>query len=160
MAIEFTCPQCQRRLRVPDEAAGREAQCPECSTRIIVPAAAASPFAQDVGQGPGEAWNPYTSPQGTGPTAPQPDQWPRREIPNYLAQAILVTLFCCWPFGIPAIVFAARVGSKQAIGDWRGAQEASDKARSWCWTAFWVGLIANVAVWAFYVMMIATMHVH
>src|SRR6185503_13035455 len=32
--------------------------------------------------------------------------------PNYLTQAIVVTLCCCVPFGIPAIVFAAQVNSK------------------------------------------------
>src|SRR5438093_12052328 len=30
-------------------------------------------------------------------------------VPNYLIQAILVTLCCCLPFGIPAIVYAAQV---------------------------------------------------
>src|SRR5437762_2059610 len=40
-----------------------------------------------------------------GSAAPPPAQ----PIPNYLAQAILVTVFCCLPFGIPAIVFAAQV---------------------------------------------------
>ena len=52
-------------------------------------------------------------------------------IPNYLVQSILVTVFCCWPFGIPAIVFAARVNSKQAAGDVAGALEASKKAKMW-----------------------------
>ena len=42
---------------------------------------------------------------------PQPGQVPgtpvaHAPISNYLVPAILVTIFCCWPFGIPAIVFA------------------------------------------------------
>ncbi len=40
MAIDFACPNCQRMLRVPDEAAGKQAQCPQCNTVVDVPAAA------------------------------------------------------------------------------------------------------------------------
>ena len=61
-------------------------------------------------------------------------------VPNYLAQAILVTIFCCVPFGIPAIVFAAQVNNKLEGGDYTGAVEASKKAKMWCWIAFGVGL--------------------
>ena len=61
-------------------------------------------------------------------------------VPNYLAQAILVTIFCCVPFGIPAIVFAAQVNGKLAAGDYTGAVEASKKAKMWCWISFGVGL--------------------
>src|SRR5262245_2690227 len=52
-----------------------------------------------------------------------------REIPNYLVQSILVTLFCCLPLGIVSIVFAAQVNSKVAAGDYAGAQKASDQAK-------------------------------
>jgi ribosomal protein L40E len=62
------------------------------------------------------------------------------EVPNYLAQAILVTIFCCVPFGIPAIVFAAQVNGKLAAGDYEGAVETSKKAKKWCWVSFLVGL--------------------
>ncbi len=65
---------------------------------------------------------------------------PAKEIPNYLVQAILVTIFCCLPFGIVAIVFAAQVNSKAAAGDIKGAEESSAKAKLWCWVAFGVGL--------------------
>jgi hypothetical protein len=63
-----------------------------------------------------------------------------QKIPNYLAQAILVTLLCCLPLGIPAIVFAAQVNGKIQAGDIAGAQEASRKAKLWCWWSFGVGL--------------------
>jgi hypothetical protein len=61
-------------------------------------------------------------------------------VPNYLVQAILVTIFCCVPFGIPAIVFAAQVNSKLEGGDYAGAVEASKKAKIWCWVSFLIGL--------------------
>src|SRR5262245_41750467 len=61
---------------------------------------------------------------------------PRQNVPTYLTQAILVTLFCCQIFGIVAIVHAAQAGSKVNVGDYRAARISADKARSWCWAAF------------------------
>ncbi|HXJ40817.1 MAG TPA: CD225/dispanin family protein, partial [Bryobacteraceae bacterium] len=62
---------------------------------------------------------------------------------TYLVPAILSTIFCCIPFGIIAIVFAAQVGSKLSAGDIPGAQKASGTARTWCWVAFLTGLIVS-----------------
>jgi hypothetical protein len=64
----------------------------------------------------------------------------RRDIPNYLVQAILVTLFCCWPLGIPAIIFAAQVNGKLGRGDRAGAEEASRKAKMFTNLSFGLGL--------------------
>ena len=63
-------------------------------------------------------------------------------VPNYLAQAILVTLFCCLPFGVVSIVYAAQVNGKLAVGDIAGARSASESAKTWAWVSFGVGLIA------------------
>jgi hypothetical protein len=49
--------------------------------------------------------------------------------PNYLVWAILTTVLCCLPLGIPSIVFSTQVNSKWALGDVAGAQEASAKAK-------------------------------
>jgi hypothetical protein len=51
--------------------------------------------------------------------------------PSYLVWAILTTLFCCLPFGIASIVFAAQVDSKYSQGDVVGSQRASDAAKLW-----------------------------
>ncbi|MFZ3275199.1 MAG: CD225/dispanin family protein, partial [Lutibacter sp.] len=40
---------------------------------------------------------------------------------NYLIESILVTIFCCLPFGIVGIVFAAQVNAKFDAGDYEGA---------------------------------------
>ena len=63
---------------------------------------------------------------------------------NYLVQSILVTLCCCLIFGIIAIVYAAQVNGKFQAGDYAGAEEASRKAKFWCWMAFGFGLVANL----------------
>ncbi len=59
---------------------------------------------------------------------------------SYLAPAILVTLFCCLPFGIVAIVYAAQALSLTGAGDGVGALTASRSARTWCWASFLTGL--------------------
>lgn len=63
------------------------------------------------------------------------------DIPNYLTQAILCTIFCCVPAGIVAIIYASQVNSKKQMGDLAGAADSSSKAQTWCWVAFGLGLI-------------------
>lgn len=63
--------------------------------------------------------------------------------PNYLIQSILVTLCCCLPLGIVAIVYAAQVDSKWNAGDQQGAMTASENAKRWSWIAFGLGLLVN-----------------
>jgi hypothetical protein len=75
--------------------------------------------------------------------------------PNYLAFAIITTLCCCLPFGIPAIVFATQVNSKAAAGDLAGAMDSSRKAKMWCWIAFGCGVVAAIAYAIFYGVAIA-----
>jgi|SRR5207302_1003724 len=65
------------------------------------------------------------------------------DVPSYLVPAILCTLLCCLPLGIPAIVYAAQVTNRLGKGDIAGAQLASGKARTWCWIAFVIGAIWN-----------------
>lgn len=64
-------------------------------------------------------------------------------IPNYLWQSIVVTILCCWPLGIPAIVYAAKVDGLSARGDTAGAMAASAEAKKWCKIALiaWLVLI-------------------
>ena len=67
---------------------------------------------------------------------------------NYLVWAI-VSLLCCWPLGIPAIVFAAQVNTKWSQGDVVGATESARKARQfalWATIAGVVILVIDVVV--------------
>lgn len=68
------------------------------------------------------------------------------QVPNYLVQAILTTLFCCLPTGIVAIVFASQVNNRLAAGDYPGALDSSRKAKTWSWVSFGLG-IAGVLLW-------------
>ena len=67
-------------------------------------------------------------------------QAPTVYVPNYLVFAILSTVLCCLPAGIPAIVYAAQVNGKLQVGDIAGAQIASQNAKMWCWISFGLGL--------------------
>jgi len=71
-------------------------------------------------------------------------------IPSYLWQSIVLTLCCCLPFGVVAIVFSSQVNSKLSAGDVAGAMEASRKARMWCWIAFAVGAVFAVLQLAYF----------
>ncbi len=57
---------------------------------------------------------------------------PMTQPDNYLVWAILVTVGCCWPLGIPAILNSTKVDKLWNQGDYMGAQEASNKAKKFC----------------------------
>ena len=78
------------------------------------------------------------------PYQPPYQAYPPGSVPNYLVQAILVTVLCCIPFGIPGIVYAAQVNGKLAQGDYQGALNASKNAKMWSWIAFGLGLTFNL----------------
>lgn len=83
------------------------------------------------------------------PGAGMPGSWaPVGEPPdNYLVWAILSTVFCFWPTGIVAIVNAANVNSRWAVGDVQGAHQAAQSAKTWAmWSAIIVGIIYAVFI--------------
>jgi hypothetical protein len=64
-------------------------------------------------------------------------------VPNYLVQAI-ISIFCCWPLGIVAVIFAAQVNGKVASGDIAGAEDASRKAKLFSYISIGIGLVVGV----------------
>jgi len=73
-------------------------------------------------------------------------------IPSYMGWAIAVLICCFWPTGIAAVVYASQVGNKLALGDVAGAQEASRKAKMWCWISFGIaiaGVALAILIWIF-----------
>jgi uncharacterized membrane protein YvbJ len=94
---------------------------------------------------------PETQPQEPQPTAQQPQQQPVQQQPvetkprNFLALSILATLFCCLPFGIPAIIFAAQVDSNWNAGRYQEARDASRKAKTWMLVSVILGALIVIA---------------
>jgi hypothetical protein len=88
-------------------------------------------------------------------------------IPNYLVQAILLTLVCLvlspftlfFPFlgvitGIVAIVYGAQVNVKVAGGNYVGARDSSSLARVWTWIMFAFVVIELLILAAFVLLFI------
>jgi hypothetical protein len=71
---------------------------------------------------------------------PEQHVFPPAPPKNWLAESILVTIFCCLPFGIVGIVNAAQVNSKFHAGDYVGAEQSSREAGKWTKIGFFVGL--------------------
>jgi hypothetical protein len=86
---------------------------------------------------------------------------PRRGVPlvnkpkSHMLYAILATLFCCLPFGIVAIVYAAQVDTKWNVGDWRGAERSSRSAKNWALASVIGGLVGSV----FYILLITSVDI-
>jgi hypothetical protein len=59
---------------------------------------------------------------------------------TWLVESILVTLFCCLPFGIVGIINAAKVENRFRMGDLQGAKQASDEAGRWTKISFFVAI--------------------
>lgn len=64
--------------------------------------------------------------------------------PNYLALAIISTIFCCLPLGIVSIVFSTQVNSKYAVGDYEGALKASKNAKLFWILAAVIGIVIAI----------------
>ena len=73
-------------------------------------------------------------------TPPPPPAGGSATVPNYLVPAI-ISVFCCWPLAIPAIIFATQVNGKVAAGDIAGAQDSSKKAKMFSFIAIGLGLL-------------------
>ncbi len=70
---------------------------------------------------------------------------------NWLVESILVTIFCCLPFGIAGIINASKVESRFREGDVEEAERLSKAAGKWTKIGFWVGLGVSVLVIILYV---------
>ena len=67
------------------------------------------------------------------------------EAPTHLVWSILVTIFCCIPAGIPAIVYYAIAMGKNSSGEYEAARAAAKTAAMWCWISFGIGMLTMLA---------------
>ena len=72
-------------------------------------------------------------------------------VPNYLVPAI-ISLFCCMPLGVVAVIFAAQVNGKVATGDIAGAMDSSKKAKMFSFIALGLGVLVIVCYVLFIVL--------
>ena len=84
-----------------------------------------------------------TSYQNQMPYQNQAPQTPINWVP-YLVLSIICTLCCCLPFGIVGIVYAAKINSSMAAGNYEEAKNAAKSAKIWIIASAVVGLIVEV----------------
>ncbi len=129
------CPQCGT------QNADTAVHCTRCGSLINMAAGAPPPPPQQFAP-PQQYVQPPVYQAG-----PMP---PAQPIPNYMVQAVLVTLFCCLPLGIVGIIKANGINKKIAAGDFAGALADSNSNK----TLLWVGCIAGLVISVLYFMVV------
>ncbi|MCW2887217.1 MAG: hypothetical protein JWL58_4079 [Streptosporangiaceae bacterium] len=79
----------------------------------------------------------YGQPQGGGGYQTPP--------PNHLVWAI-ITLFCCQILGIVSVIFAAQVNGKFQQGDYAGAVDSSNKAKTFAMIGTILGVVQVIGI--------------
>ncbi|MFD1540002.1 CD225/dispanin family protein [Nonomuraea guangzhouensis] len=95
----------------------------------------------------------YGPPPGGGYGQPGGYGAPQTPPDNHLVAAILTTLFCCLPFGIVSIVKSSQVNSKWQAGDYQGAVQSSEEAKTWWKRALIFGAIINILIVIGYILL-------
>ncbi|MBT2228701.1 CD225/dispanin family protein [Nonomuraea sp. NEAU-A123] len=95
----------------------------------------------------------YGPPPGGGYGQPGGYGAPQNPPDNHLVAAILTTLFCCLPFGIVSIVKSSQVNSKWQAGDYQGAVQSSEEAKTWWKRALIFGAIINILIVIGYILL-------
>ena len=94
-------------------------------------------------------------PSSIPPVPPAEEAAPRPPMPKtWLVESILVTIFCCLPFGIVGIVNAAAVSSAYNTGNYMLAQEKSKAAKKWTMWGLIVGLVGIILYVIFWIAMV------
>lgn len=86
---------------------------------------------------------------------PEPPKAPRSSAimpKTWLLESILVTIFCCLPFGIVGIVYASKVEEHFINGNYQEAEFYSAQAKKW---TLWGLLAAVILVLLYFISIIA-----
>lgn len=150
----INCPECGRTV------SSASSKCPHCGYPLPGEQAASQESYQHTENSGYQYESQRTEPFGermdsfgerTRPFGERPQYGDKPACPEtHLAKAIIVTLLCCWPFGIPAIINAANVNNLYLQGRYQEAEEASRNANKWANVSLWVGVGVTVLYLIFY----------
>ncbi|MDR1681420.1 MAG: CD225/dispanin family protein [Prevotellaceae bacterium] len=87
------------------------------------------------------------------PVKPAPPSGPMP--PTYLWQSIVVTIICCLPLGIPAIVYAAQVEKYFMNGDINAAHRSSRYAKNFTVASLITGLVVYIPYLIYLIFIVA-----
>jgi len=147
------CPHCGADLRAAAQPAGQTP--PTGEQQPSQPQGSGQQPAQqgycpDGRQQPQDAWQAPAQQPSYGYN-PGPEVQPAVKGSTYLIWSILVTLLCCLPLGIPAIVYASRIDGCNARGDFAGAAQNAATAKK----LMIIGAICAAVVLVIYVIAVA-----
>lgn len=128
--VEYRCPSCNEMFLVNESDLGGVVACPHCNQNVSL----------QIGN---EARPVY---EASHPAVGGP------QLGSYLVPAIMVTICCCWPLGIPAIVYAAMIPGQVSSGNLDAAWRYAHNSRLWCIIAASSGFVA-MAVYVVFVLL-------
>ena len=134
--LAISCEFCGQALTTGSEEIPSTFTAPEPGTPPPIPDFAPPPLPESF-----DSDNPYASSDSSSYGSAQ---LLAHDVPNHLPLSIIAAVLtlccCCIPFGIIPVIFSTQVNSKLAIGDYAGAQSASDNAKLWAWICIGVAL--------------------
>lgn len=113
----------------------------------------------------GDTWTKETRPK-PGATVEPPPAYPAppptpavgpagAPVRDWLIPSILTIIFCAWPLGIPALIFAVKANGSKKRGDMTAAADQAGKARLFVILSVVIGIV----VWIYLGFVIATTEV-
>lgn len=80
-------------------------------------------------------------PPGYGGYGPQQPPMHSNKPQNFLWLGIVSTLLCCLPAGVVSIIYATKVDNLWNMGDYQGAINASNNAKTWGFVSVGLGFV-------------------
>ena len=113
----------------------------------------------------GDTWTKETRPKPGATVDPPPAYPPAPPAPasgptgapvrDWLIPSILTIIFCAWPLGIPALIFAVKANGSKKRGDMAAAADQASKARLFVI----LSVVLGIVVWIYLGFVIATTEV-
>ena len=72
---------------------------------------------------------------------------------NHLVMAVLVTVFCCLPFGVVALIYSSKVDDLWYRGLYEEAWEYSSKAQRWITISFLTPIVVPMLYALFFMVL-------